>query len=188
MPAITIDDDVQIALAEKAIEAKLDLFSPDTPNLVLRSLLGLSEQRAGGPIPDDPDGGLGPFSASTILKARSVAEAALTTVPAGTVTAAAVALSRLRIGSRLLREHVLACTKGYFSKTGIPYQKPNGFPAAFFDKYGYRVFDNEESMLITPGVNIGKQVSIPRVSNRFQVTSSANTLTADRKIPSNLLS
>ena len=166
MPAIKIDDDVQRALAEKAIEAKLDLFSPDTPNLVLRFLLGLNEQREGGPVPNSLEGSPGPSVASSILGAGAAAGAALAGGPVTAAAAGAVlagtALSRLRIGSRLLREHVLACAKGYFSKTGVPYQKPNGFPAAFFDKDGYCIFENEESMLSTPGVHVGKQVSIPK--------------------------
>ena len=165
MPAIEIDDDVQRALAEIAIEVRLDLFSSDTPNLVLRSLLGLNEKGEGGPAPNPPGGGPGTLSASSVL----VAGAALSAVVGGPATAAAAgavlagkALSRMRIGSRLLREHGLACAKGYFSKTGVPYQKPSEFPAAFFDKDGYCIFRNEETMLSTPGVHVGKQVSIPR--------------------------
>ena len=67
-----------------------------------------------------------------------------------------------RIGPRLLREHGLQCAKGYFSKTGIPFQKPDRFPAAFFDNQGYIIVDDEASMRSNPYINVGKQVSIPK--------------------------
>ena len=67
-----------------------------------------------------------------------------------------------RIGSRLLREHGLNCAKGYFSKTGVPYHKPDNFPAALFDTNGFFIINDEDSMLSNPYINVGKQVSIPR--------------------------
>ena len=66
-----------------------------------------------------------------------------------------------RIGSRLLREHALACRKGYYSKDGTPYQKPVDFPVALFDPDGYLVIPNEDSMLSSPYLNVGKRVSVP---------------------------
>ena len=66
-----------------------------------------------------------------------------------------------RIGSRLLREHGLACRKGYFSKDGVPYQKPVEFPVALFDPNGYLILRNETAMRASPYINVGKQVSVP---------------------------
>ena len=152
MPTIHIDDDVQRALADNAIKANLDLFSPETPNVVLRSLLGLPELRTGGVVSTNPRSGPGTIDPGALLKAGTV----------GAVSAVAGGLSRLKIGSRLLREHGLACEKGYFSKTGVPYQKPSAFPAALFDKDGYCVLESAEAMLRISGINVGKQVSIPR--------------------------
>ena len=157
MPSIKIDDDVQRALAEKALERRLDLFSIDTPNLVLRSLLSLNEQREWAPAPNPLASVPGPLPASSVSKAGAAGGAGAVLTGTG--------LSRLKIGSRLLRDHGLPCAKGYFSKTGVPYQKPNGFPAVFFDKDGYCILDNEEFMLSSPGINVGKRVSIPKGLN-----------------------
>ena len=49
-----------------------------------------------------------------------------------------------------------------FHKTGIPFQKPDRFPAAFFDNQGYVIVDDEASMRSNPYINVGKQVSIPK--------------------------
>ncbi len=70
--------------------------------------------------------------------------------------------TRQRIGSTLLREHGLACRKGYYSKDGVPYQRPVEFPVALFDPGGYLIFPNETAMRSNPDINVGKQVSVPR--------------------------
>ena len=165
MPVIEIDEEVERALAGIAMEANLSLFSTETPNQVLRSLLSLNVEGEGGSAPNPSADRLRAISASSAA-AAGAALTAVAGVPATAAAAGAVAagraLSRMRIGSRLLREHGLDCAKGYFSKIGVPYQKPGEFPAALFDRGGYKIFHDEESLLSTPGVNVGKQVSIPR--------------------------
>lgn len=75
-----------------------------------------------------------------------------------------------RIGPKLLREHqtlpvtdhrLLSCVKGYFSAIGIPYQRPESFPAALFDPDGYFIIADEPSMRSNPYINVGKQINIP---------------------------
>lgn len=148
MPAIQIDEDVQRVLADRAIKANLDLFSPETPNVVLRSLLGLTD----GPAQNLAGSRLGNTDATSRLEG----------MVRGAFRVGAGGLSRLKIGSKLLNEHGLNCEKGYFSKTGVPYQKPSEFPAVLFDKGGYLVLESAEDMLRIRGINVGKQVSIPR--------------------------
>ena len=147
MVTIQIDDDVQRALADKAIEEGFDLFSPATPNLVLRTVLGLDQSPKRDWTPDPPK-----FDSADSHDS-----------PTGVDTSShAPSRTHHRIGPRLLREHELPCVKGYFSKTGIPFQKPDRFPAAFFDNHGYVVVDDEASMRSNPYINVGKQVSIPK--------------------------
>ena len=66
-----------------------------------------------------------------------------------------------RIGQKLLREHGLPAQKGYFSKTGIPYQRPSEFPIVLFDPDGYLMVNDLSSLANNPYINVGKQVSIP---------------------------
>ena len=147
MTTIQIDDDVQRVLADKAIDGGLDLFSPATPNLVLRTVLGLdqSPNRDWTPGPPKNEG--------------AISHDSTTSVDTGSH---APSRTHQRIGPRLLREHGLPCAKGYFSKTGIPFQRPDRFPAAFFDNQGYVIVDDEASMRNNPYINVGKQVSIPK--------------------------
>ena len=70
--------------------------------------------------------------------------------------------THFRIGARLLREHDLSARKGYFSKDGVPYQKPEQFPAVLFDPKGYLIVNDDDSMRRNPYINVGKQVSVPR--------------------------
>ena len=52
MPAtIQIDDEVQATLANLAIERGLDVFSPDTPNIILRGELGVEKATRLSPLP-----------------------------------------------------------------------------------------------------------------------------------------
>ena len=138
---IQIDDEVKHALEQRAVEERL-VFG--TPNQVLRIVLGLDQPR-------NPD----------------TAPASTTTNPPMTTSVTSVGpegagRTHLRIGPRLLREHhELQGRKGYYSKTGIPYQKPDQFPAVFFDPDGYLVVKDETSMRINPYINVGRQVSVP---------------------------
>ncbi len=143
---IEIDNEVQQALATRASKEGFNLFSPNTPNQVLRILLGVDTppilQAVSQLNPERP-----PTPSSSI---------------AGTnVSSPASGHSHKRIGPRLLREHRLNCEKGYYSDTGIPYQKPAQFPAVFFDPNGYLIVRDESSMHSNPHINVGKQVSIP---------------------------
>lgn len=69
---------------------------------------------------------------------------------------------RKRIGGRLLREHGINAAKGYFSDTGVPYQRPRNFPAVLFDPDGFLIIRDEQSMLSSPYINVGAQISVPR--------------------------
>ena len=144
--SIRVDDEVERALAQRASEEGLALFSPDTPNLVLRILLGLDHSR----------------SPSVVRSLRSPDNSALSNkLGAPIQDSRTIGRTHQRIGSRLLREHDLNCAKGYFSKTGIPYQKPDNFPVVLFDTNGYVIISDDESMRSNPYINVGKQVSIP---------------------------
>ena len=144
--SIQIDDEVQLALARRAAANGLDIFSPSTPNLVLRIEFGLDQS-----IPS-----------YSIRPLASSIHSTLPDTPENVGASPTTGRSHQRIGPRLLREHGLDCEKGYFSKTGIPYQKPNNFPAVFFDINGYFIVDDEAAMQNNPQINVGKQVSIPR--------------------------
>ena len=145
--SIQVDDEVQLALARRAAENGLDLFSPSTPNLILRIEFGLDQS-----LPSDPIR----FPTSSVRSASPDTPENVRSSPRTT------GRSHQRIGPRLLREHGLDCAKGYFSKTGIPYQKPSSFPAVFFDINGYCIVNDEVAMQNSPHINVGKQVSIPR--------------------------
>ena len=61
-----------------------------------------------------------------------------------------------------MREHPgLGCQKGYYSDSGVPYQKPSQFPVVLFDQSGYLVIADEASMLANRHIHVGKQISIP---------------------------
>ena len=142
---IPIDPEVQEALAKKASEYGLPVFSLDTPNKVLRIVLGI-DQSPTQPTPQPkPENALGHLSSSSSIG---------TNTPTNHH-------SHKRIGPRLLREHRLDCEKGYYSDTGIPYQKPAGFPVVFFDPNGYLIIRDEHSLNNNSNINVGKQVSIP---------------------------
>ena len=138
---IQIDDEVKHALEQRAIEERL-VFG--TPNQVLRIVLGLDQPR-------NPDTAQGSASPNPPMP-DTVAS----------VSAEGTGRAHLRIGPRLLREHdELKGRKGYYSKTGVPYQKPDQFPAVFFDPDGYLVVKDETFMRNNPAINVGKQVSVP---------------------------
>ena len=143
---IQIGDETVGALARRAVEEGLDPFSPNTPNLVLRIVLGLEESRAAGHIrsPEELDDSVLSNSHSNGIGRSQVSRR-----------------THKRIGPRLLREHGLTAAKGYFSKYGIPYQKPDRFPAVFFDTNGYLIVDSEQSMYSNPEINVGKQINFP---------------------------
>ena len=143
---IQVDDEVEQALAKRAAEEGFALFSPSTPNLVLRIVLGLDQSTS--PSMARSLGSPGNSSSSNTHEATIQGSKTL-------------GRTHRRIGSRLLREHGLNCAKGYFSKTGIPYQKPDTFPVVLFDTDGYLIISDEESMRSNPYINVGKQVSIP---------------------------
>ena len=142
--SIQVDDEVEQTLAKRAAEEGLALFSPGTPNLVLRIALGLDQSRYSGTTSPELD--------RPTLR---------TTAKNAVHGPRAQGRTHQRIGPRLLREHGLNCAKGYFSKTGIPYQKPDSFPAALFDTNGFFIVDDEEAMRDNPYINVGKQISIP---------------------------
>ncbi len=147
MATIQVDGEVEEALARRASKEGLSIFSPSTPNRVLRIVLGLEKpqtESSSQPPQELKD-------LSTFSKSANGGQ--------GTYTASR---THQRIGPRLLREHSLSAAKGYFSKTGIPYQKPNDFPAVFFDPNGYFVVDDEASMASNQHINVGRQVSIPK--------------------------
>ena len=146
MASIQIDHEVQLALAKRAAEKGLDLFSPSTPNRVLRIEFGLDHISPSDPA-RPPTNSVHRISSGTPENIGPGQQA--------------TSRSHQRIGPRLLREHGLNCEKGYFSKTGIPYQKPDIFPAVFFDPSGYLIVSDEASMRSSPYINVGKQVSIP---------------------------
>ena len=79
----------------------------------------------------------------------------------GNNTAEPSGRSHQRIGPRLLREHELPARKGYFSKTGVPYSRPDEFPAVLFDPDGYLTVNDESSMRNNPYINVGIRISIP---------------------------
>jgi hypothetical protein len=143
---INIDPEVEQALANRAIEEGLGVFSADTPNKILRVILGLDDvpTPVALPRPADQDGTMSPDVRDNVES------------PTPTNNA------HQRIGSRLLREHGLGYKKGYFSKNGVPYQKPDTFPAVLFDPCGYLIIEDEDSILRNSNINVGKQLSIPR--------------------------
>ena len=143
---INIDAEVEQALANRAIAEGLGVFSDETPNQILRIILGLDDRPTLVTLPRPPDQARMPSP-----DARNNIESLATTNN-----------PHQRIGPRLLREHGLDYRKGYFSKTGVPYQKPDTFPAVLFDPSGYLVIEDEDSMLRNPNINVGKQLSIPR--------------------------
>ena len=145
MPTIQIDEEVQLALANLAVREGLDIFSSDTPNLVLRIELGVGRTAHSptAPTPQEPEDTPMPATAS-----RTRPQTQLRV--------------HQRIGPRLLREHGLDCERGYFHKDGIAYQNPYGFPAVFFDPGGYLIVKDEASMRNNPYINVGRQISIPR--------------------------
>ena len=143
--AIEIDTEVQQELAMRASKEGINLFSPDTPNRVLRILLEIDQppnQSAGKSVLEKPQ------------VPTNISSSASTNPPTR-------GRAHKRIGPRLLREHRLSCEKGYYSDTGKPYQKPAGFPVVFFDPNGYLVVRDEHSLYTNTYINVGAQVSIP---------------------------
>ena len=145
MPTIQIDDEVQIALVNLAVRKGMDVFSPKTPNLVLRIELGVGHTTNSSITPAPLESEATPIPA-TVNGTR----------PQGELR------THQKIGPRLLREHGLDCKRGYFHKDGIAYQKPYGYPVVFFGPDGYLIVKDEASMRSNPYINVGKQVSIPR--------------------------
>ncbi len=143
---INIDPEVQQALANRAIKAGLDVFSPGTPNQILRDVFGLDDVPIPGAVLRTPnqDSPPSPNARVNIVESPTSANN-----------------PHLRIGPMLLRDHGLDCKKGYFSKNGVPYQKPDRFPAALFDPNGYLIVEDEDSMFRNPNIHVGKQLSIP---------------------------
>lgn len=152
---IQIDDEVHKELEKWAVKYGL-VFS--TPNQVLRIRLGLENPVISNTVP--------PKASSPSLVNASTTEIHLDTENKGKdidgdQRVESHGRGRQRIGARLLREHGLNAQKGYFSKTGVPYQQPAAFPAVFFDPKGYLIIDDFDSMNSNPSINVGKQVSIP---------------------------
>ena len=142
---IEIDTEVQQELAMRASKEGINLFSPDTPNRVLRIVLEIDQlptQSAAESVPEKPQ-----------LPTNSSVSSSINTPHREQ--------SRMRFGARLLREHGLSCKKSYFSKTGKPYEKPDIFPAVLFDPNGYFIVTDEHSMRTNPYINVGAKVSIP---------------------------
>ena len=144
LASIQVDDEVEQALAKRAAEEGLPLFSPGTPNRILRIELGLDQSGSSGTVPSPRKNGRPTLDSTPEEEPR-----------------ASNGRTHQRIGPRLLREHGLTAAKGYYSKNGKPYQKPDSFPAVFFDTNGYFIVDDEESMRNNPYINVGKQISIP---------------------------
>ena len=144
---IEIDTEVQQELAMRASKDGINLFSPDTPNRVLRIILEIDQP----PTQTAPQPEPGPEKPPVPSNSSS----STSTNPPRSEQA------HKRYGSRLLREHRLSCLKGYYSDTGKPYQKPTGFPVVFFDPNGYLVVRDEHSLRSNPYINVGAQVSIP---------------------------
>ena len=132
---ISVDDEVLHALTARAIEEGL-VFS--TPNEVLRRVLKLDEPQRSETVR---------IQETSDVLYRPHSETGRT---------------HQRIGPRLLREHDgLTAQKGYYSKTGVPYQRPDRFPSVFFDPGGYLFVRDENWMKDNPYINVGKQISIP---------------------------
>ncbi len=147
---IQIDAEVQQELAMRASKEEMDVFSHETPNRILRIILEMdqpSTQAAPLPNQDKP-----PSTASSSLN--------------DSITPQTSDRTHMRIGPALLRQHQLPCKKGYFSKTGKPYQKPYVFPAALFDLNGYLMLNDEASMRSNPHINVGARVSVPEGISR----------------------
>lgn len=143
MHEIRVDDDVMKRLEDAAIQERRPFA---THNEILRILLGM-DQSPGldvvpvSPAPDNADSDKEP--ARTIIVSNDIMR------------------THQRIGPRLLREHGLTAKKGYFSKTGVPYARPDSFPAVLFDPDGYVIVNDESAMRNNPYINVGKRVSIP---------------------------
>ena len=146
---IQIDAEVQQELAIRASKDGINLFSPDTPNRVLRIIFEIDQP------PTQPALQPEPGSWPEQLPVPSNSSSSTSTNPPRSEQ------SRKRFGSRLLREHGLSCKISYFSKTGKPYEKPDVFPAVFFDPNGYFIVRDEHSMHTNPYINVGAKVSIP---------------------------
>jgi hypothetical protein len=144
---IQIDTEVQQELAARASKEGINLFSPDTPNRVLRIVLKIDQP----PTQTAPQPAPGPEKPPV---PTNISSSASTNPPTR-------GRAHKRIGPRLLREHRLSCEKGYYSDTGKPYQKPAGFPVVFFDPNGYLVVRDEHSLYTNTYINVGAQVSIP---------------------------
>ena len=147
---IQIDAEVQQELAMRASKEEMDVFSYETPNRILRIILEMdqpSTQAAPLPNQDKP-----PLAASSSLNDN--------------ITPQTSDRTHKRIGLALLRRHPLKCKKGYFSKTGKPYQKPDVFPVALFDLNGYLMLNDDASMRSNAHINVGAQVNIPEGISR----------------------
>ena len=145
---IQVEDEVQRALAGLALKEGMELS--------LRIVLGADEQPTPTPKPERPPAIREPKEHPQVESALDWLERTRPQIHSRT---------HQRIGPRLLREHSLNCEKGYYSKTGVPYQKPDSFPAVFFDPDGYFIVMDEPSMRSNPYINVGKQISIPKGLN-----------------------
>ena len=143
MHEIRIDDDILKILVDTAVGERRPFA---THNEILRILLGLDH-------PSDSD----MASASTTPDKSDPYREPLSTIP----DSQGSTRTHQRIGPRLLREHGLTAKKGYFSKTGVPYSRPDVLPAVLFDPDGYLMVNDESSMVNSPHINVGKRVSIP---------------------------
>ena len=143
MHEIRIDDDVMKRLEDTAIRARRPFA---THNDIIRILLGMDQSPGLDTVPVSP----APDNLSSGEEPASIMADSTDTMR-----------THQRIGPRLLREHGLAAKKGYFSKNGIPYARPDSFPAILFDPDGYVIVNDESSMRNNPYINVGKRVSIP---------------------------
>lgn len=64
-------------------------------------------------------------------------------------------------GKRLNDEWNVGAKHALYSEEGIWYHKLSEFPGAFFDAYGYIVFENESDYRNCESLQIGKQVNVP---------------------------
>ena len=141
---IHIDGEVLKELENRAVKEGRAFV---TPNQVLRCILGLDQSPISTVAPAPP----------TLDNAHSASDPL-----SGSTDPLSSVRTHQRIGPRLLKEHGLDCQKGYYSKTGIPYTRPSGFPAVFFDPDGYLIIDDETSMRSNPYIHVGVQASVPR--------------------------
>jgi hypothetical protein len=124
-PVIRIDDDVYEWLKNQAVP-----FA-DTPNSVLRRLVGID--RSGSAIPTNSD---------------------------STTGAAHGRRSPLAMGEELIKRWKIHAAQVRFHRSGNLYEVPKQFPAALADRNGYVVFQSKGDLRRAPQITLGKKLNV----------------------------